>query len=186
VYWISDAVIAVFAFLATYELFVKRLFPAFYKTRFFRYLFPAAAIVITVTVVLSTLMGRHQAALATIIQVYMFLRAAVLVFFVALMLLMGRQWDKQEFGIAFGFGLITSMSLALVAIWSHKAGRNVFVDRLPVIAYDIACFVWLYCFWSGLATVKVPAVPLQPEMLHEARKWEAALKDSIKPGQRLP
>lgn len=185
VYWISDIIIVFFAFLATYELFVKRLFPAFYKIRFFRYLFPAAALVITVPAVLAALMG-YRTALGTIIQVYTFLRAAVLVFFVALMLVMGRQWSKQEFGIAFGFGLYTSMSLALIAIWSHSAGRNAFVDRLPVIAYDIACFVWLYCFWSGVATVKVPSVPLQPEMLQEARKWEAALKDSIKPGQRLP
>src|SRR6476619_4223631 len=34
VYWISDIGLAVFAFLATYELFLKRLFPAFYSVRF--------------------------------------------------------------------------------------------------------------------------------------------------------
>ncbi len=185
VYWISDTVIAVFAFLATYELFVKRLFPAFYKVRFFRYLFPSAAAIITVPVVLAALMGHHQAALLTIVQTYTFLRAAILAFFVALMLVMGRQWDKQEFGIAFGFGLTTSISLALIAIWSHTARRNAFADQLPVIAYDIACLMWLYCFWSGgRPSVKTPAGSLQPEMLREARRWEDALKDWIAPGKR--
>src|SRR5580698_4659864 len=47
VYWISDIGIAVFAFLATYELFIKRLFPAFYKVNFFRYLFPIVAVALT-------------------------------------------------------------------------------------------------------------------------------------------
>lgn len=185
VYWISDTIIAVFAFLATYELFVKRLFPAFYKIRFFRYLFSAAAVVITVPAVSAALMGHHQEALMTMAQVYMFLRAAVLVFFVALMLMMGRQWDKQEFGIAFGFGLTTSTSLALIAIWAHTSASGFIVDRLSLIAYDIACFVWLYCFWSGgRASVKGPAESLQPEMLREARKWEDVLKDWIIPRNR--
>ena len=55
VYWISDTALAAFAFLATYELFFKRLFPGFYKTRFYRLLFQAGAIIVTIMVALSAL-----------------------------------------------------------------------------------------------------------------------------------
>jgi len=100
------------------------------------------------------------------------------------MLIMGREWDRQEFGIAFGFGLDVSTSLASIALFSHISVNATF-GRLPAIAYDIACFVWLYCFWSGgRAAIEVPSEPLQPEMLREARKWEEVLKDWITPGKR--
>src|SRR5579864_785714 len=59
IYWISDAVFASLALLATYELFFKRLFPAFYRVRFYRTLFPAAAILIAGGVAISALLGGH-------------------------------------------------------------------------------------------------------------------------------
>src|SRR5437764_851675 len=43
-YWVSEVAITLCALLATYELFVKRIFPRFYAVRFYRYLFPAVAI----------------------------------------------------------------------------------------------------------------------------------------------
>jgi hypothetical protein len=45
-YWITDLVITVFNFLAVYELFIGRLFPRFFKVRFYRYLFPAATAIV--------------------------------------------------------------------------------------------------------------------------------------------
>jgi len=47
-------------------------------------------------------------------RVFVFMQAAILVFFVALMIAMGRQWSKQEFAIAFGFGLDVSTSSILL------------------------------------------------------------------------
>jgi hypothetical protein len=56
---------------------------------------------------------------------------------------------------------------------------------LPVIAYDIACIVWLYCFWTAPKIELPPApTPLSPEALLEARKWQDSLKDFISPGKR--
>jgi len=185
VYWVSDTILAVFAFLATYELFVKHLFPGFYRTRFYRHFFPAAAIVITLLAVLVALGGGHKSVLPMTSKVYEFLRAIILMFFVALMLVMGRVWGKQEFGIAFGFGLDVSTSLALIGIWSHTSNRSAFVVRLSVMAYDLACIVWLYCFWSAPKNPVTPSSPtLPPEALHEAKKWEESLKDFITPGKR--
>jgi hypothetical protein len=185
IYWISDTALTVFAFLATYELFFKRLFPGFYRTRLYRYLFPAAAILITVLGALVAMMGGVSSVLPTTSRIYEFLRAAILFFFVLLTLVMGRRWDKQEFGIAFGFALDVSTSLALIGIWSHTSNRNAIVIRLSVIAYDLACILWLYSFWSAKKTPQIPSSPTPPtEALHEAKKWEESLKGFITPGKR--
>jgi hypothetical protein len=184
IYWISDAALIAFAFLATYELFFKRLFPGFYKTRVYRYIFPAIAILIVVAVALIALLGGRSTVLPMTSRIYEFLRATILFFFVAFMLIMGRQWDRQEFGVAFGFALDVSTSLALIGIWTHTANRNAMLSRLAVIAYDIACIVWLYCFWPP--STPRPLMPLKPgttDVLQEAKEWEGALKDYLTPGK---
>ena len=186
IYWISDAVFASLALLATYELFFKRLFSTFYRVRFYRTLFPAAAILIAGGAALSALLGGHFSMLAQTIHLYLFVRAAVLFFFVVLMLIMGRQWTRQEFGIAFGFGLDVFTALLLLGTWARSSsGRSAAISAGAVVAYDIACIIWIYCFWRApKSEPAVPTEPLSPGALHEAKKWEESLKDYISPGKR--
>ena len=184
VYWISDAALAAFAFLATYELFFKRLFPGFYKTRFYRLLFPAAAILVTVVVSYISLTGGHLSGLGVTARVFVFVQAAILVFFVLLMIVMGRQWNKQEFGVAFGLALDVSTSSIFLGMLSHSATRNESLSRIAVFAYDLACLIWLYCFWSAPKSASIPPASLSPEALHEAKKWEESLKSFVSPGKR--
>ena len=184
IYWISDTVLAAAAFLAAYELLFRRLFPAFYRVRFYRSLFPAAAILITVLMIVSALFGGHFSVLATAIHTYEFLLGAALFFFVSLMLVMGRHWGKQEFGIAFGFGLVASTSLIMLSIWSHASRRTAFAGW-SVVAYDLACLIWLYCFWTAPKDQEATASPaLSTQALQEARKWEGSLKDFMSQGKR--
>jgi len=184
IYWISDTVLAAAAFLAAYELLFRRLFPAFYRVRFYRSLFPAAAILITVLMIVSALFGGHFSVLATAIHTYEFLLGAALFFFVLLMLVMGRHWGKQEFGIAFGFGLVASTSLIMLSIWSHASRRTAFAGW-SVVAYDLACLIWLYCFWTAPKEQEATASPaLSTQALQEARKWEGSLKDFMSQGKR--
>jgi hypothetical protein len=185
VYWISNLVVVLFAFLASYELFVRRLFPRFYKVRFFRILFPLAAILVNVLVVIAAIYGNHKRWLLLSARTGEFLRAAVVFFFVSLMTVMGRKWEMKEFGIAFGFGLDVAISLASVALWTQASKRSPLVRRIPVIAYDIACIIWLYCFWTAPTDTETPSAPeLSTEALHKAKKWEESLKDYISPGKR--
>jgi len=185
VYWISNLVVVLFAFLASYELFIRRLFPRFYKNRFFRILFTLTAILVNVVVVIAAIYGNHKRWLLLSARIEEFLRAAVIFFFVALMTVMGRRWEMKEFGIAFGFGLDVAISLASVALWTQASNRSPLVSRIPVIAYDIACIIWIYCFWRApKSEPAVPAAPLSPEALHEAKKWEESLKHYISPGKR--
>jgi hypothetical protein len=185
VYWISNLVVVLFAFLASYELFVRRIFPRFYKTRFFRILFTLAAILVNVLVVIAAIYGNHKRWLLLSARIEEFLRAALIFFFVALMTVMGRKWEMKEFGIAFGFGLDVAISLASVALWTQASNRSPLVSRIPVIAYDIACIIWIYCFWRApKSEPAVPAAPLSPEALHEAKKWEESLKGYMSSGKR--
>ena len=183
IYWISDTVLAAAAFLAAYELLFRRLFPAFYRVRLYRSLFPAVAILVTVLMILSAFFRGHFSVLATVIHTYEFLLGAALFFFVLLMLIMGRHWGKQEFGIAFGFGLVASTSLIVLSIWTHAYKRASLADW-SVVAYDIACLIWLYCFWSAPPVqTSTPSPALSAEALHEARKWEDSLKDFMSQGK---
>jgi len=186
IYWISDTVFAALALLATYELFLKRLFPAFYRVRFYRTLFPATAILVTGGAVLVALLGGHFSILAKTIHLYLYLRTAALFFFVILMVIMGRQWTRQEFGIAFGFGLDVSTALLLLGTWTHNiSGRSGAIAISSVIAYDLACIIWIYCFWRAPKSESaVPTAPLSPKDLLEAKKWEESLKDFMSQGKR--
>src|SRR5215472_5318164 len=103
VYWISNLAIDALNLLAVYELFGLRLFTGFYKVRFYRYLFAAVAVVI--------ILGGGFIAMASankykafIVQdrVFDFLVVALLAFFLALMVLMGREFRRYDFAIAFG------------------------------------------------------------------------------------
>lgn len=180
VYFVSDIILAVFAFLATYELFIKRLFPGSYRISFFRYLFPMVAIAIALVASFTAFHGAHKSVLLVTARVYEVCRAAILMFFVGLMVFLGRQWSRQEFGIALGFALDVSTSLALIAFWSRPQRTDPVLSRVPVIAYDIACVLWLYCFWAAPKTpVNSSLAPFSSEALHQARKWEDTLKDFL-------
>lgn len=183
-YYISDIAIAALAFMATYELFIKRLFPAFYKTSFFRYLFPTAAILITLLGASTALHQGDGRLLLAGIRVYECLRAGTILFFTALMVFLGRHWTKQEFGIAFGFGLDVSATFATFILLSRDPNAGIFIRAIAVLAYDIACIVWIYCFWTAPAVKDGPPPSLPADALPEAKKWETGLKDFIASGKR--
>lgn len=180
IYGLSDLLISLFAFLASYELFIKRLFPRFYAVRFYRYLFPAAAILITLSAVPTSLHTPRSLVLTTAVHVFDILRVATLMFFVGLMVFMGRQWTRYELGIAMGLIVEASALLVTSAVWTKKpfTGHLLF-DQLPPVAYDVACLIWLITFLKPENPTPVLSAPVSSEVLNEARKWEAALKDSL-------
>lgn len=185
VYWTSDLAIMIFTFLAVYELFVSRLFPQFYRIKPYRFLFAAAAAAIIFAGWLTAFeSSRQAAALLTEARVLNFVVVAVLIFLVALMLLMGREWTRESFGIAFGFAINAAASLITSATWVRTRYRPTSIDQLPLIAFDASCLIWLITFWKPeKRTQFLPADQLDPEMLHQARSWETLLKNWLTPGK---
>lgn len=185
-YYITDVMIAIFALLATCELFLKRLFPRFYEVRFYQHLFPIGAVVIALIVVPAVVALHKVSLLLMTIHGLEILRVLALLFFVGLMVAMGRRWSRYEFGIALGLGMQAAAVLATSALWVRSPfGHNV-LDRLPVVAYDLACLVWLVTFLRPEKPPTVPSAPVQPEVLEQAREWERTLKDSLGGKKREP
>lgn len=183
IYWVSSLVATLCGILAIYEVFVRRLFTKFYRVRFYRYLFPAAAIAITGLAIFTAFVSNDRwAFFATVDHMFTFIRVALLGLFVALMIVMGREWTRYEFGIAFGFGLLTAVSFFTFALQSRFLHSG---TELPRIAWNITCLIWLICFWKPATEIEASSpLPLQSEVLEDARRWESTLKQWIAPSKK--
>lgn len=188
-YWLSDLVITIFNFLAIYELFVRRLFPWFYRVRLYRYLFPVAASAIILAGWLTALEApAKNSAFLIESRVLSFVLAATLAFFVGLMLVMGRTWTRHDLGIASGFAFTLGTFLMMTAFWSRSQYYTSNVVRyIGVLGFDLSCLIWLITFWGPKRqTELLHPESLDPAVLREAKNWEHALKDWLVPGKRRP
>jgi hypothetical protein len=184
-YWISEIAGAVTVSLALYEVFLQRLFKRFYNVRFYRNLFPSVAVLVLVVAIVTSLNAADKrAAFLTASRGFDFMRTALLVFFVALMALMGREWSRYDFGIALGFGLQAAAALVHAAV-KALAQKPTFLGVVEIVSYNIACLIWLITFWKpDKSPPPISGDRLTPETLDEAKKWEGAVKDFLTPGKR--
>lgn len=184
-YWYSDFVLVMAALLAIYEVFLRRLFPSFHKVRLYRFLFPAAAFVIALAAFLTASHSfDRRAAFAATSRSLDFLRSAVVGFFAALTLLMGRRFSGFDFWIAAGFGIQAAIALANAAIRTRLPGAARIFGAAELITYDLVSIVWLITFWMPeKGEERPPGDHLDREMLHQARSWETLLKDWLIPGR---
>lgn len=179
-YWLSETAITVAALAVAFQLFLRRLFPGFYKVRGYRYVFGFAALIICcltfLTAIESIRTARVLSVLLKVLHSLDFLRVAVLFFLVALMTFMGRRWQRYEFGIALGLAIQAAAFLVVFATWTVYI--RTLVDQLPVFAEDAACLIWLITFLKP-ERPSVPPQTVSPEVLTEARKWQEAAKGSV-------
>jgi hypothetical protein len=178
-FWISQLINSVVAILPIYELFIKRIFPQFQKIGFYRVLFSLAALVIIVLAVLTGIHSIRVVVLFNILHGLDFFGVATLIFFVALMLFMGRRWGTYELGIAFGFGLDAAGFLIAWAIWTKPGYLRNLAALVPVIAYDLACLIWLIYFLQVEKPRQAAMTVASPELVQQARQWEEGLRDSL-------
>jgi hypothetical protein len=184
VFWSSDFVILLTTFLAIYEIFLRRIFPGSSQVRFYRYLFPIVAVLISLAGFLMALHAPDQrAAFLTISRIFDFLRSAVIGFFVLLILFMGRAFAGYEFSITSGFGIQAAIALANAAV-RLRGSRSATMDHLESIAFDLACLIWLWSFARGNGSAPRNLHSIDPDALEEARKWEKSLKGFVAPGKR--
>ena len=185
-FWISDLPLTVLGFLASYELLANRLFPQFYRIRFYRYLFPVVATVTAALTIFTTVASAKVGAVfIKIDHGFQFLRVATLSFFIALMLIMGRQWGRYEFGIAAGLAVDAAGFLTTFALWTRIGRVPAFVNELPTIANEVACLIWLITFLAPEKTTPAATTPVSSEVLEDAKKWEETLKQSVT-GKKRP
>lgn len=186
VYWISELELAVVFSLAVYEVFLRRLFPRFQKVRLYRMLFPAmAGLVLLLTIVVVLESSNQSKGFQVASSAFDFVRTAFLVFFMFLMLLMGRRWGRYDLGITLGFGIQAAAALANAAVRTRLGHRSTFFDNAEIVTFEIACVIWLITFLKPETSDRLrPAEPLDASVLPEARKWESVLKDWLTPGKK--
>src|SRR5215831_4752361 len=171
VYWITEAVEVLLAFLVLYEVFLIRLFPGFNITPIYRYLFPTAGLIVVVLTVLLFVNApsRGPSMLAVVVGEFAlalsFFQVAVLVFFCGLVLFMSREWTRHDFGIAAGFGVYASVKLIITVVRARHSYAPTAVDQLPTIAYAVAALIWL--FYLSRSDPEPPQEIITPQMVDE-------------------
>jgi len=184
-YWITQLVNTVFMLLATYELSLIHLFPGFYKVSFYRYLFSIVAVIAVGLGVFTALGSITLAVLGNAINILNVLQVLALLFFVGLMVFMGRRWGHYEFGIGLGLGLNTTAFVIMFAVFLKNGPIHGILRELPVFALDASCIIWLITFLTPEKTTPAPTQPVSPEVLEEAKKWQETLKESLG-GKKIP
>ena len=171
VYWITEAIEVLLAFLVLYEVFLIRLFPGFNITPIYRYLFPTAGLIVVVLTVLLFVNApsRGPSMLAVVVGEFAlalsFFQVAVLVFFCGLVLFMSREWPRHAFGIAAGFGIYASVKLIITVVRARHSYAPTAVDQLPTIAYAVAALIWL--FYLSRSDPEPPQEIITPQMVDE-------------------
>lgn len=181
VYWASDALGTLFAFLAAGELILNRLFPQFYKVSFYRYLFLLAVVLIVVFALLTVYSSKPAVLLATLIRVLHVgdvLLTAMLFFFVALMVFMGRRWDRYEFGIALGLGINAAVLLLTFAVFTRSRTIRAAAGLIPTFGDDAASITWLLFFLRPQRATPLPSKPVSDDIVRQAREWQEAVRNS--------
>lgn len=184
-YWTSDLLASLFFLLPIYEVFLRRMFPKFYKTAVYRHIFPALALLIFILTVFTALQaGDKSAAFAMASRAFDFMRTAILVVFIGLVTLMGRQWTRFDLGITLGFAIQAAVALANAAVRARLHYRPTVLDFIDLASYDVSCLIWLITFLKPAERAVLPVDDhLAPAVVAEARSWESMLKTWLVPGR---
>lgn len=186
VFWTTEALYALMAVLALYQVFHEVFLPFYSLWWWFRLLFPGAFLLIAF---LSIRNAIHNPALrnprpmeivfalATSVN---YLEAVLFGLFFALVLLLGVRWRSYPFGIVEGFGLSALGSLIAYSLRSEFGTKyNTLVKYAPAVAYLVGVLVWLDTFLRQPDPEVVYAWRDQvtPEqLLAEAREYIRILK----------
>jgi len=186
VFWFTEFSGFFVVVLALYEVSLKRLFPVFFRFRFYRILFPILAVIVPVISIQVALQAPDKkAAFWMVNRGYDAARAAVLVLVVGLMIFMGRSWKRYDFGILFGFAVQAAAAVPSGIARAQSQYQVTIWDTVETFAFGASCLIWLITFWKPEERVEFqPLDQTAAETLDQARTWQSALKDWLTPGKR--
>jgi hypothetical protein len=185
IYWASEAVSVILAFLALNEA-LRSVFRNFLGMKWFRWLFPGIGIVMAgVAVLRILLLPRPAFSLFTTTVIGLetavgFLQFGIFSLFIILVRLFHLRWGQHAAGIVFGYGVSAAGSLVAFLLRSGFGTKYDPVIRIaPPIAYIIGVAIWLATFLK--AETERPeaawATKLTPEqMITELRRHTKTVK----------
>jgi hypothetical protein len=149
VFWITAPVEVILAILAVHESF-RRVFRAFYLTRWFRFCFPGAIVLALLYSLLTGYFsppaharGTYAAIISGMLMAQYVILAISVAFFVLAKLLQV-PWRIHEYRIVAGFGISSGITALAAGIRSVFVTRFPFVsDMLPAVSYLLALGIWV-------------------------------------------
>jgi hypothetical protein len=187
VYWSAEALYAILGFLAIYEAF-RSVFGSFYVLWWFKYLLPAAGIImLAIAIVKGVLFPPAQAppVLATILISELAVRCfqgGIFALFVALVWFSSMPAWNRAFGIALGFS-VSSLGILLTILIRSEFGIKVnpLITLGPAVAYMMAEAIWLIFFlkpeppdpFAGIASSLTPVhvISVLEEYSRQIKDW---------------
>ena len=171
VYWSTDFIYDVLAFLTMLEVF-RRVFPPTYPLfRSLRWLLPFTTLLLMAISLYATLYKPIAGLPGTISGIHWFnigvhfVEGIFLPLVIVLILIFGIPWPQYEIGILGGFA-VSAYSIMLFSLLRIQGGRS--YDRLyrygPPIGFTVATVVWLWTFIRrrGLDKPLRPFLDLHP------------------------
>jgi hypothetical protein len=185
IYWASEALSVVLAFLALNEA-LRSVFRNFLGMRWFRWLFPGIGIVMVSAAILRILLLPRPAFslfTTTIIGLEIavgFLQFGIFSLFIILVRLFHLRWRQHAAGIVFGYGVSAAGSLVAFLLRSEFGTKfDPLVRIAPPIAYIIGVAIWLATFLkaeSGRPEAAWAAALTPEQMIAELRRHTKAVK----------
>lgn len=185
IYWASEAVSVVLAFLALNEA-LRSVFRNFLGMRWFRWLFPGIGILMICAAVLRIIVLPRPAFslfTTTIIGLEVavgFLQFGIFSLFIVLVWLFHLRWGQHAAGIVFGFGVSAAGSLVAFLLRSEFGTKfNPVIRIAPTVAYIIGVAIWLATFLkaeSGQPETAWAATLTPEQMITELRRHTKTVK----------
>jgi len=152
VYWISEVIYSVLAFLVLREA-VRSVFRNFHGLRWFKVSFPSIGILIVLVALFRAAFFRSAddyplgVAIISLEIAVGFLRFGIFMLFIILVRLFHLRWRQHAAGIVFGYGVSAAGSLVAFLLRSEFGTKFDPIVRIaPPIAYIIGVAIWLATF----------------------------------------
>ncbi len=117
--------------------------------------------------VVSALMVVEEAARTLEVGLIMFLFVFSSVF--------GLHWRQQLFGITLGFGILTAVKLAVVALAPHAGSAAGALVVAAIVSFDLSLLIWLGYFMAPERVVATAEMPKRAQL----EQWNQAILELI-------
>jgi hypothetical protein len=183
IYWLTEAIYAVFSLLALHEIF-RRVFMAFYVELWFKLLFPIVVILAALVTILEAIYhppfeaSRIIALILLFGMAMSFMKTGMFCLFMTIASVLRLRWRFAPLGVALGFA--ASGTGGLIAYWARSEIGTTVALLAQYVAYGfniLAILVWLDTFlrpepepqWSSSVTPRllIEAIRRETESLRK-------------------
>jgi hypothetical protein len=184
-YWIGAAISALLSFRVIHEIFLDVFRPYHMLKDLGTVLFKWTGLVmLLVSVIVAFSNSAHGDPLSQAVTLLQrsvrMVQCGLILFLLLFSQFLGVSRKQHSFGIALGYGLIASVELILVALFSGGYLRGAFVNLTNSLMFDLAIVIWIAYALARSSARDTATNPLQTQ------RWERGLADLQTAGAANP